>query len=199
MKLKIYNIICDMLDKNTHLDLVSFVKHPAIQTNFLIFNEDKKLKSLHLSDYDKHIVTGAALIPDQLIYRHNRETGEEYYIRFSKETIELLVEQYNEMLATNNMNVEHNDNMTLNTNDVVMLESYFINKERGINPVEFSDLPDGTWIVSYKVRNEKLWQEIKEGKYKGFSIEGLLKYSDSEETYDEDDVESLLDELFGLK
>ncbi|MAO22269.1 MAG: hypothetical protein CMJ25_16100, partial [Phycisphaerae bacterium] len=35
------------------------------------------------------------------------------------------------------------------------------------------NLPVGTWMVSMKIDNEEVWKEyIKEGKVRGFSIEG---------------------------
>ena len=40
-------------------------------------------------------------------------------------------------------------------------------------------MPEGTWMVSLKVEDDQLWQEIKAGKYKGFSIEGLFKFKKS--------------------
>lgn len=59
-----------------------------------------------------------------------------------------------------------------------MLESYFIDHSRNIVPNEFKNVPDGSWIVSYKVNDINLWNEIQEGKYKGFSIQGLFDYGD---------------------
>jgi hypothetical protein len=36
------------------------------------------------------------------------------------------------------------------------------------------DLPKGTWMISMKVNNDKIWNDVKEGKVKGFSIEGYF-------------------------
>lgn len=59
-----------------------------------------------------------------------------------------------------------------------MLESYFIDHNRNIAPNEFSNVPDGSWITSFKVNDLNLWSEIKEGKFKGFSIQGYFNYGD---------------------
>ena len=40
----------------------------------------------------------------------------------------------------------------------------------------FEDVPDGSWFGSFKVDNEEVWQMIKDGKVKGFSVEGLFNY-----------------------
>ena len=50
-------------------------------------------------------------------------------------------------------------------------ESFIINKERGICPNEFSDVEDGSWIISVKIENEDVWNKICSGEVKGFSIE----------------------------
>ena len=56
-----------------------------------------------------------------------------------------------------------------------MLESYIIDKERGICPNEFASAPDGSWVVSYKVNNLDVWNKIKSGEVKGFSVQGLFR------------------------
>ena len=53
------------------------------------------------------------------------------------------------------------------------------------------DVPAGTWMVSMKVDDEKIYNDAKEGTIKGFSIEGyfadrydLNKKSDKQKTID---------------
>jgi hypothetical protein len=36
------------------------------------------------------------------------------------------------------------------------------------------DLPVGTWMVSMKIDNESIWKRVKDGEFKGFSIEGYF-------------------------
>jgi hypothetical protein len=38
-------------------------------------------------------------------------------------------------------------------------------------------LPEGSWFITAKVNNDDVWTKIKSGDIKGFSIEGLFKYS----------------------
>ena len=49
------------------------------------------------------------------------------------------------------------------------------------------EVPIGSWMVAYKVINEKVWNEyIKKGKVKGLSVEGefeLVQQSFSNEEY----------------
>ena len=36
------------------------------------------------------------------------------------------------------------------------------------------NVPIGTWMVSVKVNNDKVWAQVKAGEVKGFSIEGYF-------------------------
>ena len=36
------------------------------------------------------------------------------------------------------------------------------------------DLPKGTWMISMKVNNDEVWNKVKAGEVKGFSIEGYF-------------------------
>jgi hypothetical protein len=58
-----------------------------------------------------------------------------------------------------------------------MFESFISDTKRGIKPMEaFKDLPDGTWFGSFYVENPKVWELIKKGEVKGFSVEGMFDY-----------------------
>jgi hypothetical protein len=36
------------------------------------------------------------------------------------------------------------------------------------------ELPDGTWFIGTKVDEEHVWNDVKEGKVRGYSIEGFF-------------------------
>ena len=75
----------------------------------------------------------------------------------------------------NNINLQHNDEDKVN--EVFLIESYFIDREKGINPSDFKDATDGSWVVSYKVANKKLFNQIvSTNKFNGFSLEGSFQY-----------------------
>lgn len=188
--LKIYDIVVPLTDELTGVGAISLVEHPAVEIGFLKFNDDKPIQ-LQFND-DKHIITGVAMLADTPIYRNNEHYGE-HYVVFSKQTIRNIVEKYAKFGYQNIVNIEHSADRFVN--DVYMIESYLIDKERGIIPNEFKDVPDGSWIVSYKINNLAVWDEIKAGNVLGFSIEGLFSYGeevvpdehskDKEETFDE--------------
>lgn len=174
------------------LQAVSIVDKPAIEVDFLKFKDQKMSFA---KDESKHILSGPALIADMPIYRRNFITGEEYYVVFTASTIEKLVERYSKNNMLNTVNLQHDGNMI---DGVYMFESFIINKERGIAPKEF-DLPDGSWVVSFKVEDENLWNEIvNSNDFNGFSVEvaaNLVEKMASEKQEDIDEIDELIDEL----
>jgi hypothetical protein len=56
----------------------------------------------------------------------------------------------------------------------------------------FDDVPDGSWFGSFKVNNDEVWQMIKDGKVKGFSVEGLFQYKSTSK----DNVSSIQNKLW---
>lgn len=183
-------------DDITGIDAISLVDMPAVQKNFLCFNKDSELVKLNF-DNSKHIITGVVCLADTPIYRYNQNLGE-YYVVFTKETIERMVEKFSKQDLFKSVNLQHDNNKFVD--GIYMVESFITNKERGINPVEFADIPDGSWICSFKVENDELWNEIINGdKLNGFSLQGMFdleeKFSEQkpEEQTFEDWVNSFLE------
>lgn len=181
--LPVYNISIDF-DTDEGLQLVSLVDDPAVVESFLTFNSEEPVKLVFTSDEEQHIISGVSLLADTPIYRCDETGG--YYVVFTKETIKQLVEKYNKENKTNLTSLQHNGEII---SDCVMVESYFIDKERGICPKEFEHCPDGSWITSYKVTNDELWNEIKtSGQLNGFSVEiscQLEPAKEDQKIYDE--------------
>ena len=127
-----------------------------------------------IQNEDEHIITGAIMIPEQLIYRTNERFGE-HYVKFSAQTIKDIAIKFSKKGYQKNVNLMHDANMQVE--GVTMFESFISDSQRGIKPIEaFKDLPDGTWFGSFYVENPKVWELIKQGQVKGFSVEGLFDY-----------------------
>ena len=132
------------------------------------------------------------------IYRINPVTGEEYYVIFSADVIQKLVERYSKQNLFNSVNLQHDPNEF--TDKVILVESYFVDKKRGIVPNEYKDIADGSWFTSYKVLDDDLWNEIMTtDEFKGFSVEviaNLVEKMSSEKPSDEnDEINKLIDEI----
>lgn len=161
---------------------ISFVDYPAICNNFVYFGkgEQENTPALYLNKV-KHEVVSPILIPNQLILRIS-ETGEKYYIRWSKETIERVAKQYLINQYNNNFSVMHSWFETGGNYEdslidgVYMLEMWTIDdaKNDRANKVYGYHLPEGTLMVHLKIYNRKLWQKIVSGDVKGLSIEAFI-------------------------
>lgn len=183
-------------EDETGLDAISLVQHPAIEVDFLCFNEDTK-KIDFSADEDKHILTAVALRADHPIYRRNGDY--EYWVIFTKDVIRKLVTKYAKNNLFNSVNIEHNDYSFVKS--AYMIESYIVDKARGIVPNEFKDIEDGSWIVSYYIDDESLWNVVKNtDALNGLSVQGLFKLVDKQDfASHEDPIESLIDELLENK
>ena len=183
--LPIFNM--DLIDGVEGIRIISLVDMPAIERDFVKFAKENEVK-LSINE-EKHIVSGPVLIPEQKIYRNDEQGA--YYIQFSADAIRRIAEKFFTDHNTTNVNLQHE----YQVGDCVYFESYFIDKERGIVPAEFADLPDGTWIVSCKINNPAVWELVKDGTLRGFSVEGKLHPYDDEPVFDT--IEDLLSYLKG--
>jgi hypothetical protein len=154
---------------------ISLVEQPAIEENFVYFS--KQEQKFATVDNDKRIVLGAVMIPDIPIARVD-ENGDKYNCFFSKETIERVVELY--MVNSKHQSTTLGHERTIN--GITTVESWIVadsDKDKS-NAYGFS-YPVGTWVACMKIDNEEIWQQyIKEGKVKGFSIEGYFEQRETQ-------------------
>lgn len=188
--LPLYKITINEDNEKEGMDAISLVDCPAVGDLFLKFKKEEKLLKF-TTDEEKHIITGVALSCNLPIYRVIDE--KECYVVFDSETIQKLVLDYSKKNLFNSVNIQHNDENFVD--GVYLIESYFVDRERGIAPVEFPNVENGSYIVSFKVTDNNLWQQIKNsGVLNGFSIQGFFDILPIEE--DKDDFEELFNELF---
>lgn len=181
MKLPIYDIQLNPLDNEQMMSCISFVESPAVEVDFLAFNENKQPMKFSVSDTDKHCITGVAIRAGVPIYRYTPTDGE-YYVRFTKEVIEDIVLNYSKNNLWNSVSLQHSGE---NITDAVMIE-YFI-KSPTKYPDGFQDVEDGSLMVTYKILNDELWNTIKNtDTINGFSIEIFAELKTTGEYVEED-------------
>jgi hypothetical protein len=113
---------------------------------------------------------GAALIPNKQIYRKNKD--KEFYIYFSEDTVRKASELFLMRSNQNNATYEHERKML---EGMSVVESWIIEDEKTDKSKLYGfSLPKGTWMISMKVNNDEVWQKVKDGEVKGFSIEGYF-------------------------
>ena len=144
-----------------------------------------------IQDKEQRIVTGALMIADLPIYRRDGE--DEYYVSFSAGEIKKIVQRFFKKGYQSKVNVEHSTPV----DGVYMFESFIIDRDKGIMPPNgFEDVSNGSWFGSFKVDNEKIWDEVKAGTFKGFSVEGLFRYEKTNKVVTQE--EQIMQEIFKI-
>jgi hypothetical protein len=188
-KFEIIELLIDETKIEMGINAVSVVESPAIEENFVALNKHEvELKEV---DTEKRILMGAALVPNKQIYR--RVKDKEFYIFFSEDTIRKASELFLMRSNQNNATLEHEKKML---DGMSVVESWIIEDEKKDKSNFYGfNLPKGTWMISMKVNNDQIWNKVKAGEVKGFSIEGYFvdKYEMSLQTEEEIMIEKLID------
>lgn len=150
---------------------ISLVDAPAVESNFFFFNKDKVEVKYSIQDEEQRIVFGVLMRADFPIYRRDEQFGE-YYIKYSKETIKKMAEKMLVDGTQNNINLFHAAGTDVT--GVNLLEIFIKDSSKGISPVGFEDIEEGSLFCSYKVENDSVWNAIKDGTFLGFSLEGIF-------------------------
>ena len=174
------------IDETKDIEMIvnSFVSEPATEKEWLYFSDAKK--RLDFYDTEKQMVTSVVMLANTPIYRN--DDGYEYMLVFTAEAIEKMAYDYFGKNGFNKISINHDGSVI--EGSAILLESYFVDDNKRA-PEKFGVLPKGTWIVSYKVVDKKIWDMIKNKKLRGFSIEVLadlkklkLKYKNNKNKKD---------------
>ncbi len=164
------------LTEGTELDFqIALVDSPAIESDFMAFSDKRNFKVI---SEDKRIVSGFAMMAEKPIYRRD-DDGKEYYVKFTAESIKNIAEQFFKNRLNNQTNAMHQTDKFLE--GVYVFESFLIDENRGIKvPKGYDDAPEGSWFISMKVENNEVWESVKNGTFKGFSVEGIFDKSNED-------------------
>jgi len=168
---------------------IALVEDPAIEIDFLKFNiEQTKLEF----NEDKMIVKGAVMVPEKLLYRNDR-LGERFVTYDADE-----IQKAAMLFLKNGMKFNKSHSEIEASLDIY--ESYIATESNDLN------LPVGSWIISAKVKDNALWQEIKNGTFNGFSLEGMfsneligtqeIKFNKNEEMEFKEKLQTVIDAVF---
>lgn len=165
--------INDELDSENQVDAIALVDRPAIQRNFLKFSEEEKRQLFKIQSEERRIISTPIMIPDTPIYRN--DDGYEYNVYFSADTVLKIAQKYFKKKLQSSVNLMHDPSMFVE--GVTLFESFISDKSRGVMPMDgFKDLPWGTWFGSFLIENDDVWNQVKDGTFKGVSAEGQFLY-----------------------
>ena len=177
-------------DEDTGMMKISLVDDPAVMSNFQAFDSKRKQLLYSIEDEEKRLVRGVVMRADFPIYRRDDYMGE-YYIIYKADQIRKMAEKYLVDGLQNAVNVMHQKDSDV---EGVQMVQYFI-KGNGVSVEGFDNIADGSLFAEFHVINDEVWNRIKDGTYRGFSLEG---YFDLEPEQDIDNVAEIVKKLNGL-
>ena len=159
-------------DEDTGMLKISLVDLPAVMSDFLVFKQEREVQMYSIQDDEKRLVYGVVVRADYPIIRKSEKIGD-YYIVFKADTIRKMAEKYLAEGRQNEGNVMHSTDV-----DGVQMVQWFIkDSARGVNPAGFEDIADGSLFAEFHISdNDEVWEAVKNGTYKGFSLEGVFDF-----------------------
>ena len=180
-----------ILDDESGMLKISLVDDPAVMSNFQAFDSHKKMLMYEVADEEKRLVRGVVMRADFPIFRRDKEMGE-YYIIYKADTIRQMAEKYLVENRQNNVNLMHAADSDV---DGVQMVQFFIkDTSAGVAPANFEEIADGSLFGEFHVTNDEVWEQIKGGTYKGFSLEGIFDLCPEQ---NKDEVQEIVDSLDG--
>jgi hypothetical protein len=164
----LYELVLE--DEEDGVFATSFVDSPAIERDFVFFGKEIHFQAVN---DEKMLVAGPLLIPNKKILRLDG-LGNSYYVYFTPETIEKIARRFMKNKYNDSVTVEHDKKV----NGINLTESWLVEmSSKDKSNIYGYTLPKGTWFGVYDVSgNPKVWEEVKKGIFKGFSIEGLFEH-----------------------
>jgi hypothetical protein len=167
--MKLYELKIE--DEQDEVFAISLVESPAIESDFVYF--DKEAVQFAKVDTEQRMVLGPILIPDKKILRVDGE-GQPYHVFFTKDTVKKLAQNYLMKKYTDKATIEHEKSVK----GVHLVESWVKDGKLDKSNNYGLALPEGSWVGMFKITDDKIWKDyVKDGKVKGFSIEGLFTHS----------------------
>ena len=173
-------------EQDAILQSISIVDKPAIEREFMYFSEDGRQMLYFQEVEDQRIVVSPAMIPDKRIARKDKDTGEIYWVYFSKDTVAKAAEYLMKYNKQSHSNINH---QRIYSNDMYVMESWIKESDNDKSTdYGFGDMPEGTWFVKFRIMDDSVWAKIKSGELKGLSVEGdfLLGADKYVEAFSED-------------
>ena len=168
--MEIIELVIDENEELSGIEAISVVESPAIEEDFIALKNQEQIRLAEVSK-EKRLLMGAALIPEKPIYRKSGD--HEFYIYFSKDTVAKASQMFLKAGNQGQATLEHTEEKL---SGMTIVESWLVEDDVHDKSRKYGlDMPIGTWMVAMKVDNDDIWNNyVKEGKVKGFSIEGYF-------------------------
>ena len=183
---------------NTGIVRISLVDDPAVITTWQKFSNAARpsAQRFAVADEEKRLIRGVIMRADFPIYRRDvdAETGKvtEYYLIFHADTIRTMAEKFLADGRQNKVDTMHDGK---EVEDVQLVQWFIKDTAAGVNPQGFdTDIADGSLFAEFHVVNDEVWEQVKDGTFQGFSLDGFFNFADER---DQDSIDGLVDALAG--
>lgn len=151
---------------------ISLVDLPAVEADFQKFGKPMRVV---MASEEKRLILGCVMRADFPIYRVDEARGE-YYTLFSKDTIRKMAEKY---LAENRQNRVNLMHCGEEVRGVQMVQLFIKDSAKGVVPAGFEDIEDGSLFAEFHIEDESVWEWVKNGILRGFSLEGIFELGEA--------------------
>ena len=188
-----YEIVVDYEDDTTRMVRNSFVADPAVEINKFTFSKPKEpIKLIFNNDDNNQSFMSVSILADTPIPRID-ENGEPFNVVFTKDTVRKIANKLSMEGRGNEVSWQHTDQII---DGVYLVEQFIFEKNRVYSPV-FKDIPEGSLIQTYWVKDKDLFNKLaNDVNFGGFSIEIEAKIR--EMAFTQVKEENLLEDIYSI-
>lgn len=185
----VYRVLVD--DERDGMVRVSLVDDPAVMSDFVAFGRQEPQR-FAVENEDKRLAFGVVARADFPVFRTDPVLGDHYVI-FPADTIREMAQKYLTEGRADRVDLMHDGD---DVGGVHLVQWFIKDSAKGINPAGFDDIADGSLFAEYHVEDDAIWQQIKDGTFKGFSMEVFYTLTPEGDTQAVEEAVADLDGMF---
>lgn len=185
----VYRVLVD--DERDGMVRVSLVDDPAVMSDFVAFGRQEPQR-FAVENEDKRLAFGVVARADFPIFRNDPVNGDHYVI-FPADTIREMAQKYLTEGRADRVDLMHDGD---DVGGVHLVQWFLKDSAKGVAPAGFDDIADGSLFAEYHVEDDAIWQQIKDGTFKGFSMEVFYTLTPEGDTQAVEEAVADLDGMF---
>lgn len=185
----VYRVLVD--DERDGMVRVSLVDDPAVMSDFVAFGRQEPQR-FAVENEDKRLAFGVVARADFPIFRNDPVNGDHYVI-FPADTIREMAQKYLTEGRADRVDLMHDGD---DVGGVHLVQWFIKDSAKGVAPAGFDDIADGSLFAEYHVEDDAIWQQIKDGTFKGFSMEVFYTLTPEGDTQAVEEAVADLDGMF---
>ena len=186
----VYRVLVD--DERDGMVRVSLVDDPAVMSDFVAFDAQKRAQMFAVENEDKRLAFGVVARADFPVFRTDPVLGDHYVI-FPADTIREMAQKYLTEGRADRVDLMHDGD---DVGGVHLVQWFIKDTAKGVAPAGFDDIADGSLFAEYHVEDDAIWQQIKDGTFKGFSMEVFYTLTPEGDTQAVEEAVADLDGMF---